>query len=115
MLDPQNWTLICDTRIDQTVACCAGIKERVIASPHPDRGSEYASTRNLYSSYKLIRVFGVPTPPVSVYCSGLFVNKIKTQKRVIGRIVNCRCSCYYLGPFSGMLGLILRNRWRLAG
>lgn len=40
----------------------------------------------MYSSYKYIRAFGVPPPPVFVYCNGLFVNGTETKESVVGRI-----------------------------
>lgn len=54
---------------------------------------------NVYSWYQLIRPFGVPVPPVSVYCNGVFVNCIEAQKKVFARIAEVELSVWSVGSF----------------
>lgn len=51
----------------------------------------------MYNSYKLIHVFGVPTPPVFAYCSGLYMNGTEAQTRAADSIAELEISVLSFG------------------
>lgn len=71
----------------------------VIALPQWDRGSFYASTPDIYSSYEHICSCGALTLPVFACCSGVFVNGTDTQRKVVTRIAELELSVFSFGAF----------------
>lgn len=64
-----------------------------------DRKSFDASTPSMCCSYKRIRAFGVPRPPLISYCTRLFVNGTAAQRKVVAHIVEAKLSVLPTGAF----------------
>lgn len=86
----------------------------LITLSQQDRGSYWASPLDVYGFYKLICAFGVPTPPVFAYCSGLFFNGFETEQGFVARITEAEISMLTFGVFfrAFCIGPVKRSLFR---